>query len=143
MDREPPPPDSLAAQTAAYNMRIREEKKLQLNQELKDVSSMLEARVKLLHAEALRRAGDSKTEFEGFMLDYRDLSARYALLGAKAFIDIFCKCKAARGFEIHTTIATDEKDSTFGDSTAQFKWQGEPWVTRVYFMEDGRKKWCM
>lgn len=140
MANVPPPSDSLAEKTDEYNKRIREEKR---KQALSDILPILEARVKHFHEKALLEAQQANEEFEGFMLNFGDLSARYGFLGQKAFVDVFKKCQAACGFNIITEIDIGETGASFHDSKAKFEWRGQTWCVWVHYMEEGVEKWRM
>lgn len=139
----PPPKDSLAEKTDAYNARIREEKKRDYEQALSVILPILEARVRHFHEKALLEAQQANEEFKGFTLVFGDLTETYGHLGPRFFVDVFKQCQAACGFNIIMDIDVGEKSASFKVSKAQFWWRGEPWCVWVHYMEEGVEKWRM
>lgn len=147
MDRKPspspPPKDSLAEKTDAYNRHIREQKKRECAQTLSVILPILEARVRHLHEEALLEAQQANEEFKGFTLVFGDLTETYGHLGPRFFVDVFKQCQAACGFNILMDIDVGEKSASFKVSNAKFEWRGQTWCVWVQYMDEGEKKWRM
>ena len=132
---------SLAEETEEHNEIMRLENERRVQEARKLFLAELEERVTRLHREELQRAKAECRPFKCFVLLFGDLCDKFKVLNVEKVVDIFATCKAAKGFDIITSMAISEKGAGFGDRSATFEWKGRNWNQRVRYYRENKEHW--